>query len=765
MALTTLEREDIDYSLIGVTAERAVEQGLAEADWYTTPVPRSAMKKALERSDGPALRDCALWFGLMIFFGGAGAALYLAGSWWCVLPFLCYGVLYGTSSDSRWHEASHGTAFKTDWMNNALYQVASFMVVREPTPWRWSHTRHHSDTIIVGRDPEISVPRPPDIKGLFKSFFILGSAPAEFKKVFRHAFLGKFTEEEATYIPEHALKATVWTARAWIAVYAAVILTSVLTGSLLPLLLVGLPSVYGAWLMPLFGLTQHAGLAENVLDHRLNCRTVYMNPVFRFLYWNMNYHLEHHMFPLVPYHKLPELHELVKHDHPTPYKNTVEAFREIIPAIYKQTKDPSFHIKRVLPEPTHFEDEKFTATPDQVDADGWVDVCHADELTPEDAVRFDFGKDTFAVYKTADGELCATDGICTHGNTHLADGFVRGNQIECPKHNGRFDVRDGSCQRAPVCQALKTYQVRVDHDRLQIKPGEAGGKGVEQEKPQYTYKVVSNENVATFIKELVLSPMDDASDQEAMKFTAGDYVQLDIPAYELENLESFDIGEPYAEAWRKMGLFRQYAKNESPARRNYSLATNPELDHHLRFNIRFAPSPDGMDVSAGAGSAYVFNLKPGDVVTTHGPFGDFRINQDSDAEMIYLGGGAGMAPLRSQISHLFDTLETGRKVSFWYGARSEQEMFYRDYFEGLAKKFPNFSFHLAYSDPQEGDDTDGVATGFIHDVCREHYLKDHADPAGIEYYLCGPPPMIKAVKSMLNDYQVPADNIRYDEFT
>jgi len=762
MATITHERKDIDYSLIGVTAERAVEQGLAEADWYTTPVPRAAMKKALERSDGPALRDCAIWFGLLFFFGGVASWLYLAGSLWCVIPFICYGVLYGSSSDSRWHESSHGTAFKTDWMNNALYQIASFMVVREPTPWRWSHTRHHSDTIIIGRDPEIAIQRPPDIKGIIEGVFVLGSVRRTFKKVCLHAFTGRLTEQEAVYVPDEARPAVMWTARAWIAIYAAVILTSVLTGSLLPLLLIGLPSIYGAWLMPLFGLTQHAGLAENVLDHRLNCRTVYMNPVFRFLYWNMNYHLEHHMFPLVPYHKLPELHELVKHDHPRPYASTVEAFREIVPAVARQVKDHSYHVKRRLPEPTQINDEKFTATPEQVDAEGWVDVCPVDELTPEDVVRFDIGDDTFAVYKTAEGQLSATDGICTHGSTHLADGFVRGNQIECPKHNGRFDVRDGSCQRAPVCQALKTYQVRVQDKRLQLKPGEAGGKGVTDAKPVYSFRVVSNKNVATFIKELVLEPLEEDG-RDNLRYVPGDYVQLEIPAFDLPNLESFDVGEPYAAAWRGMGLFNQYARNPAPARRNYSLATNPELDHQLRFNIRFAPAPQGMDVSAGAGSAYVFNLKPGDVVKAHGPFGDFRVKENSDAEMVYLGGGAGMAPLRSQISHLFDTLETGRTVSYWYGARSEQEMFYRDYFEALAEKYPNFSFHLAFSDPQPEDHWEGP-TGFIHDVCREHHLANHPDPTAVEYYLCGPPPMIKAVKDMLHGLNVADEQIAYDEF-
>ena len=165
----------LDYSLTGENAERAIELGLAEADWYQSPVPRARMRKLLERRDGPGIRDTILWFALIIGLGVATVVLW--PSWWAVLPYLCYAVLYASSSDSRWHESSHGTAFKTDWMNNALYEVASFMVMRESVVWRWSHTRHHSDTIIVGRDPEIVVPRPPDIKALVLGFFNIGVYP------------------------------------------------------------------------------------------------------------------------------------------------------------------------------------------------------------------------------------------------------------------------------------------------------------------------------------------------------------------------------------------------------------------------------------------------------------------------------------------------------------------------------------------------------------------------------------------------------------
>ena len=171
-----------DYSLTGVNAARAVEKGLAEAEWYTTPVPKAEMRKLLERRNGPAIRDTALLLVLLLATGYATVALW--GTWWVVIPYLIYAVLYGTSSDSRWHECGHGTAFKTDWMNSALYEIASFMVMRESVVWRWSHNRHHSDTIIVGRDPEIQIPRPPDLRGSDLEHFQRGRIPHLFPESF-----------------------------------------------------------------------------------------------------------------------------------------------------------------------------------------------------------------------------------------------------------------------------------------------------------------------------------------------------------------------------------------------------------------------------------------------------------------------------------------------------------------------------------------------------------------------------------------------------
>ncbi len=748
-----------DYSLVGKNAELAIAAGLADAVWYTSPIPKEDLRRLLARRDWPALRDCFIYFGLIL--ASAAATCLLWESWWAILPMMVYGVLYASASDSRWHESGHGTAFKTDWLNNLLYEIASFMVLRESVPWRWSHTRHHSDTIIVGRDPEIAVPRPPDLRAMILKCVNFQAFRRYIRNLALHS-VGKLTPEEMTYIPESEHRKVFLRARIYALIYLTMFCLCIRFQTWMPFVFVLGPNIYGAWLMPIFGWTQHAGLAENVLDHRLNCRTIRMNFINRFLYWNMNYHLEHHMFPLVPYHQLPKLHQLIKDDCPEPYPSLLAAYQEIIPAVLRQIKDPGYFVKRKLPataRPVGTKPAKAAiATSGRQSENGWVSVCAPDLLDLGDVIRFDHADRTYSVYRTDDGSFHATDGICTHGNTHLADGLVMGRLIECPKHNGRFDITDGSPQRLPVCVALRTYPVKLKNGRLFINIDQPGGRGVAEK--TYRFKVVSNRNVATYIKELVLAPVDGGALPE---YEPGQYMQLHIPAYGEIHFSGFDISEPFAASWRAHHVFDFKATNRTAARRNYSLATCPgRSDGLLRFNVRIATPPRGLECDAGAGSAYVFNLKPGDEVEAIGPFGDFLI-RETDREMIYLGGGAGMAPLRSHLSHLFENLATGRRVSFWYGARSRQEVFYQEYFEDIARRFPNFSFHIALSKPLEEDNWQSHR-GMIHEVLRDEYLANHPDPAAVEYYLCGPPLMIEAARNLLDGLAVPKELIACDAF-
>lgn len=343
MAMVPTKR---DYSLLGRDAEAAVANGLSAAEWYHTEIPRKQMKELMKREDGPAIRDTAIWFASLILFGGLG--VYFWGTWWAVPFFLVYGVLYGSASDSRWHECGHGTAFKTMWMNDVVYQVACFMIMRNPVTWRWSHTRHHTDTVIVGRDPEIAVMRPPDLLRLVLNFFGILDVWHAVIDMVRNAF-GVISAAEKTFIPEMEQPKAIRTARIWFAIYLATIGLSFYLGSILPMMLIGLPRLYGAWHHVLTGLLQHGGLADNVTDHRLNSRTVYMNPVSRFIYWNMNYHVEHHMFPMVPYHALPRLHAMIKYDLPAPNPSMLHGYREMLPAFLRQLRNEDYFLKRDLP--------------------------------------------------------------------------------------------------------------------------------------------------------------------------------------------------------------------------------------------------------------------------------------------------------------------------------------------------------------------------------------------------------------------------------
>jgi fatty acid desaturase len=342
----TGKRQKRDYSVVGPAADAAVERGLAAAEWYHTDVPREQMKALMQRSDAPAIRDTLIWFAALLVSGAGGVLLW--GSWWAVPFFFVYGVLYGSASDSRWHECGHGTAFKTRWMNRAVYQIACFMIMRNPVTWRWSHARHHSDTIIVGRDVEIAVMRPPDLIRVVLNFVGIIDVWYAMSDMLRNA-AGHASAVEKSFIPAPELPKMILVARIWTAIYVVVIALSFAMQSILPLMLVGLPRLYGAWHMVMVGLLQHGGLAEDVTDHRLNTRTVLMNPISRFIYLNMNYHIEHHMFPMVPYYALPALHEAIKHDLPPPSPSILAGYREMVPAFLRQLRYEDYFVKRELP--------------------------------------------------------------------------------------------------------------------------------------------------------------------------------------------------------------------------------------------------------------------------------------------------------------------------------------------------------------------------------------------------------------------------------
>jgi Na+-transporting NADH:ubiquinone oxidoreductase subunit F len=356
------------------------------------------------------------------------------------------------------------------------------------------------------------------------------------------------------------------------------------------------------------------------------------------------------------------------------------------------------------------------------------------------------------------------------GGKTLLNALVE-NQIYLPSACGgkgtcgtcKCQVLEGGGDILPTELSLVSRKERKDNIRLacQVKVKTDMSIGIPDEIfsiQKYDATVISNDNVSTFIKELVLK----LDPGQTIVFRAGAYMQIDIPEFEVD-FEDFIVAERFKSAWKQYNLLALKAKSGEPVNRAYSLANPPIETDELRFTVRIATPPPGRpEIPPGIGSSYIFYLKPGDRVTISGPYGEFYAKQ-SEREMCFIGGGAGMAPLRSHIRQQLLALNTPRRITFWYGARSRQEIFYYEEFKQLEERFPNFTFTIALSDPLPEDQWEGPI-GFIHQVAYDQYLSTHQDPTEIEYYLCGPPPMVAAVEQMLYDLGVEPEMVAYDKF-
>lgn len=354
---------------------------------------------------------------------------------------------------------------------------------------------------------------------------------------------------------------------------------------------------------------------------------------------------------------------------------------------------------------------------------------------------------TLASQKIYLPSACGGKGSCGLCRCRVTEG---GGSI-LPSEKGFFSYREQRDNWRLGCQVKVRNNLSV-----QIPPEVFGVR-------KWECEVVSNKNVATFIKEFVVK----LPEGENLNFKAGGYIQIDVPACTVA-YKDIEVQEEYRADWDKMKMWDLVMKNPEPCFRAYSMANHPAEGNRIMLNVRIATPPFDrkkggfMNVNPGICSSYIYSLKPGDKITISGPYGEFFV-QETEREMMFIGGGAGMAPMRSQIFDQFKTRHTGRKASFWYGGRSRKELFYMDEYEQLAKENPNFSFHVALSDPQPGDNWTGY-TGFIHQVIFDNYLKNHPEPEEIEYYLCGPKPMTDAVVKMLDSLGVPPEMIRYDNF-
>ena len=337
---------------------------------------------------------------------------------------------------------------------------------------------------------------------------------------------------------------------------------------------------------------------------------------------------------------------------------------------------------------------------------------------------------------------CGGGGSCGQCRCIITEG---GGSI-LPTEKGQINNREAKQGMRLSCQVAvkRDMKIVVPPDMLEAK--------------KWHCKVVSNNNVATFIKELVIG----LSEGEQVDFKAGGYIQIEVPAHTI-HYENFDIDERFLADWTKFKMFQYKSHVYTPVTRAYSMANYPGEKGIIKLNVRIASPPPGeTEIPPGQVSSYIFNLQPGDDVTISGPFGEFFMD-DSESEVLLVGGGAGMAPLRSHIFDLFKGKDTDRKVSFWYGGRSMKECFYLEEFEEIEKNNDNFSFHLALSDPLPEDNWTGH-TGFIHLILLEEYLKDHPAPEDINYYLCGPPIMNQCVFEMLDNLGVESENVHFDDF-
>lgn len=344
---------------------------------------------------------------------------------------------------------------------------------------------------------------------------------------------------------------------------------------------------------------------------------------------------------------------------------------------------------------------------------------------------------------------CGGGGTCAQCRCQVVEG---GGEI-LPTETGYFTRKEIKDNWRLGCQVKvkNDVSIKMDESILGVKKWEC--------------EVVSNNNVATFIKEFVVK----LPEGETLNFTSGGYIQIDVPKYDIK-FADFDIQDRFRGDWDKFNMWDLNCKNEEETMRAYSMANYPAEGNIVMLNIRIATPPfdrvNGgfQNVKPGICSSFIFNLKPGDKVMVSGPFGEFHPILNSEREMLYIGGGAGMAPLRSHILHLLNTLKiSDRKITYWYGARSKNEIFYEPDFRKLEAEFPNFTFNIALSEPQPEDNWTGMV-GFIHNVIHDNYLKDHDAPEDIEYYMCGPGPMAKAVEKMLWDLGVPREMLMFDDF-
>jgi fatty acid desaturase/nitrite reductase/ring-hydroxylating ferredoxin subunit len=437
--------------------------------WYQCDISRQEIKELMQRSDYKGLTRTIAFFAVLIALGWA--AYFSIGHWWMIPTFFLYGTVY-CFLNHLMHETHHRTVFKSLWLNESIHWISAFCHGAEPIYDRWGHAQHHSYTYIIGHDPEVATARPADIPLLLGTFFGIGIIHPW--PIILHA-LGVIPQADRELVPESDWKAMIWSSRFWLLGYGLLIASCLCFHTLLPLVYTLFARFYGAFYPTMLNLTQHIGLEQNVYDHRLCTRNVKVDPVTSFIYWDMQYHIEHHMFPGVPFHALKKLHAKLKDQLPEPYTSVWSVYRELLPSIWRQQTNTDYHVTPEVPglDPSLPRETK-TAKPvkeetassaTSVGTQNWIPVPGALDLAVNDVMGFTHNQKQYAIYRLSDGYFASCN-RCPHAGGILSNGIVINRQIECPSHQGRFDIRSGKATASPASGVMPCYVVKLEGNEL-----------------------------------------------------------------------------------------------------------------------------------------------------------------------------------------------------------------------------------------------------------------------------------------------------------
>ncbi len=467
-AIRQAQRSGADPTGAGVAAPNPLESD----QWFKATLPRATLTRLSQRSDGEALRCITAYFALLGGLGAVSVLLWIWGSWWFLAAYAAYCFVW-SFSNATGHEACHYTPFRRLWLNNALLYTNSWMQNWEPVTVRWVHARHHTYTSIVGADAEYLLPNP--IRRRDLANLVLGTNHFwNYNKELVQLAVKRPNDMIRGAVPADDLPLTARNARVFLLLYATVIGSCFVLWTPLPAVMLMLPRVIGEPMHGVLRALQHGGLETEAVDHRRTTRSMYVSRPLQWLYCNMNFHIEHHMYPMVPFHALPALHTEIKDQLPQPTRGVRAGMAEIVTTMRRQRTDPDYRLPNRIPVSTDQYIEPPLATPNAAVDDAAVDsagvvLCDVTDVPLSDVLGVERGGVRYAVCRTADGAVYAVDDTCTHHSARLSEGVLIGCEIECPMHQGRFDVTTGEATRRPAREPLATYPVEVVAGQVRLR--------------------------------------------------------------------------------------------------------------------------------------------------------------------------------------------------------------------------------------------------------------------------------------------------------